>query len=182
MGTSMNGFFRKPANGSKPVDGAKARNGFTLMELLIVISIMLILMLIAIPSYHKIISSANETSAMGSLQAIYEAQISYHTTYPSNGFAATLQALGGDPKQGPPSPTAAQILQADLAAGVKAGYTFNIVNVTKVTVNNTDQITSYEVTAVPQAVGKTGDRGFCMDQYKKITSDPAGGTNCTQAQ
>ena len=59
---------------------------------------------------------------------------------------------------------AAQVLQGDLATGNKSGYTFAIVNCTKVTVNNQDMYTSYEATAVPQAVGKTGHRGFCIDQ------------------
>jgi len=166
--------------GSRRAESTRRPNGFTLMELLIVISIMLILMLIAVPSYHKVMSQVNESSALASLRAINEAQVSYAIDYPSNGFASTLQALGGDPKQGHPSATSAQLLPEDLSAGVKAGYVFAIVNVTKVTVNNTDQITSYEVTAVPQAVGKTGDRGFCMDQFKKIMSDPTGGTNCSQ--
>ncbi len=156
-------------------------NGFTLMELLIVISIMLILMLIAIPNFNKMKATANETSAINSLQAIYKAEIQYQTTYPSNGFACSLAALGGDPKAGPPTPNSAQLVQGDLSSGVKAGYTFKIVNCTKVTVNNTDQITSFDVTAVPQAVGKTGNRGFCMDAYSEIRSDPSGGTNCTQS-
>jgi type IV pilus assembly protein PilA len=155
-------------------------NGFTLMELLIVISIMLILMLIAIPNFNKMKAQANETSAINSLQAIYKAQIQYQTTYPSNGFACSLQALGGDPKQGLPTPTSAQLLQGDLPAGIKNGYTFSIVNCSKVTVNNVDQITGFEVTAVPQAVGKTGNRGFCIDQFNEIKSDPQGGSNCTQ--
>jgi type IV pilus assembly protein PilA len=159
---------------------SQRRNGFTLMELLIVISIMLILMLIAIPNFNKMKAQANETSAINSLQAIYKAQIQYQTTYPSNGFACTLQALGGDPKAGLPTPTSAQLLQGDLPAGIKAGYTFNIVNCSKVTVNNVDQITGFQVTAVPQAVGKTGNRGFCIDQYGEIKVDPQGGTNCTQ--
>jgi type IV pilus assembly protein PilA len=155
-------------------------NGFTLMELLIVISIMLILMLMAIPNFNKMRISAHENSAINSLQVIYKAQIQYQTTYPQNGFACSMQALGGDPKQGVPTPTSAQLLQGDLPAGVKDGYTFNIVNCSKVTVNNTDQITSFEVTAVPQAVGKTGNRGFCIDQFSEIKVDPQGGTNCTQ--
>jgi len=155
-------------------------NGFTLMELLIVISIMLILMLIAIPNFNKMKAQANELSAQNSLQAIYKAQIQYQTTFPSNGFSCSLQALGGDPKQGNPTPTSAQLLQGDLPAGIKSGYTFNIVNCSKVTVNNTDQITSFEVTAVPQAVGKTGNRGFCIDQFNELKADPQGGTNCTQ--
>jgi len=162
-------------------NGSKLPNGFTLMELLIVISIMLILMLIAIPNFNKMKAQANETSAINSLQAIYKAEIQYQTTYPSNGFSCSLQSLGGDPKAGLPTPTSAQLLQGELPAGIKAGYTFNIVNCTKVTVNNVDQITGFNVTAIPQSVGKTGNRGFCIDEYNEIKSDPLGGTNCTQA-
>jgi type IV pilus assembly protein PilA len=69
--------------------------GFTLMELLIVISIMLILMLIAIPNFSNMKSQANETSAIQSLRAIYEAQIQYQTNYPASGFAPNLTMLGG---------------------------------------------------------------------------------------
>jgi type IV pilus assembly protein PilA len=156
----------------------KRQAGFTLMELLIVISIMLILMLIAIPNMMNLKSQANETSAIQSLRAIYQAQIQYQTNYPANGFACSLQALGGE-SSAPPSAQNAQLLQHDLTTGVKAGYTFNIVNCTKTTVNNQDMYTSYEVTAVPQAVGKTGHRGFCIDLTGELKSDPAGGTNCT---
>ena len=155
-------------------------NGFTLMELLIVISIMLILMLLAIPNFNKMKINVNEKSAINSLQVIYKDQIAYSTDYPTNGFAPTLQALGGDPKSGPPTPTAAQLVTGELQSGVKDGYTFNITNIAKVTVNNTDQITGFEVTAVPQAVGKTGNRGFCIDQQGQVTYDPLGGTNCNQ--
>ena len=155
-------------------------NGFTLMELLIVISIMLILMLMAIPNFNKMRITAHELSATKSLQTIYQTEIQYQTTFPQNGFTCTLQQLGGDPKSGQPTPTSAQLLQGDLPAGVKDGYTFNIVNCSKVTVNNVDQITGFEITAVPQAIGKTGNRGFCIDQYGEVKVDPQGGTNCTQ--
>src|SRR6202161_2515954 len=156
------------------------QHGFTLMELLIVMSIMIILMLIAIPNFISMKASANETSAMQSLRAIYQAQIQYQTSFPANGFACSLAALGGNASAGPPSPTAAQVLQGDLATGQKSGYTFNIVNCTKVTVNNQDMYTSYEATAVPQSIGKSGHRGFCIDQAGEIKADPAGGTNCSQ--
>jgi type IV pilus assembly protein PilA len=154
--------------------------GFTLMELLIVISIMLILMLIAIPNFAGMKMHANQTSAIQSLRAIYDAQIQYQTDYPANGFACALTTLGGDPKSGPPTPQSSQLLQPDLASGQKSGYTFTIVNCTKVTVNNQDQYTGYEATAVPQAVGKTGHNGYCIDQQGEVKSDPTGGTNCTQ--
>jgi type IV pilus assembly protein PilA len=55
------------------------------------------------------------------------------------------------------------------------------VNCTKVTVNNQDQYTGFELTAVPNKIGQTGHRGFCMDDRGEIKSDPAGGTNCTQS-
>lgn len=153
--------------------------GFTLMELLIVISIMLILMLIAIPNMLNIRAEANETSALQSLRAIQEAETQYDSNYPGYGYACSLAALGGEGKSGPPSPQSAQLLPNDLAQGQKSGYSFHIVNCTKTTVNNHDMFTSYEVTAVPQAVGKTGHRGFCLDMSGEIKSDPAGGTNCT---
>jgi type IV pilus assembly protein PilA len=71
------------------------------------------------------------------------------------------------------------LLQSDLSSGQKSGYTFAIVNCTKTTVNNQDMYTSFEATAVPQAVGKTGHNGYCLDMSGQITKDPAGGTNCT---
>ena len=157
------------------------QQGFTLMELLIVMSIMIILMLIAIPNFISMKAQADETSAIQSLRAIYQAQIQYQTNFPSNGFACSLSALGGAASAGPPSPTAAQVLQGDLATGQKSGYTFNIVNCNKVMVNNQDMYTSYEATAVPQSVGKSGHRGFCIDSAGEIKADLAGGTNCSQA-
>ena len=156
------------------------QHGFTLMELLIVMSIMIILMLIAIPNFISMKAQADETSAIQSLRAIYQAQIQYQTDFPANGFACALTALGGNASASPPSAQAAQVLQGDLATGQKSGYTFNIVNCTKVTVNNQDMYTSYEATAVPQSIGKSGHRGFCIDQAGEIKADPAGGTNCSQ--
>ncbi len=165
----------------RSAEHSRRESGFTLMELLIVISIMLILMLIAIPNFSGMKMQANETSAAQSLRAIAQAEIQYETNYPAQGFACSLPALGGAASSGAPSPTQAQVLQGDLASGQKSGYTFSIVNCTKVNVNNQDQYTSYEATAVPQAVGKTGHRGFCIDQGGEIKVDPAGGTNCTQS-
>lgn len=155
-------------------------NGFTLMELLIVIAIILILMLMAIPTIGSLKKKANETSAINSVQVINKAEIQYQSTFPANGYACALTALGGDPAAGAPSATGAQILQQDLASGDKSGYIFNITNCTKVTINGQDRYTGYTVTAVPETVGKTGDRGFCSDQFGTIKQDPAGGTNCSQ--
>lgn len=155
-------------------------SGFTLMELLIVISIIVILMLIAIPTANTIRKHTDEVSAQKSLQTIEQAQSMYATNYPVNGFACTLQALAGEPSSGPPSPTSAQLISGQLTTGIKDGYIFNISNCTKVTVNNTDRITGYTLTAVPATPGKTGDRGFCLESGGAMKADPSGGTNCTQ--
>jgi type IV pilus assembly protein PilA len=155
-------------------------NGFTLMELLIVIAIILILMLMAIPTIGSLQKKGYETSAINSVQTVTKAEIQYQSSYPANGFACTLGALGGDPNAGPPTPSAAQVLQGDLTSGYKSGYIFTITCNSKVTINGTDRSNGYIITAVPQTVGKTGDRGFCSDQYGTIKYDPAGGTNCTQ--
>jgi len=156
--------------------------GFTLVELMIVMSVMLILMVMIIPNAMKMLRSANQTSAVQTMRAIGSAEVQYSSAYPSNGFSCTLAALGGVPGSAAPSPQAAQVLDPTLAAtGNKSGYTFAISNCTKVQVNGQDMITGYQVTAVPNSVGKTGDRGFCMDENNLIKFDPAGGTSCTQS-
>jgi type IV pilus assembly protein PilA len=139
-----------------------------------------ILMLIAIPTIGSLKKQANETSAMHSVQIIAKAQMQYSNIFPANGYSCSLQALGGDPASGAPTPTSAQILQNDLASGIKSGYQFTIGNCTKVNLSGTDRITGYQVTAVPLTVGKTGNRGFCSDESGTMKQDPAGGTNCTQ--
>ena len=155
-------------------------NGFTLMELLIVMAIIAILMLIAIPTVGSLKKKADETSAIQSVRAVIQAQMQYESSFPTTGYACTLSALGGDPKTGAPSAAGAQMLQGDLSSGLKSGYIFTINNCTKKNLNGNDLITGYQITAVPVTVGQTGDRGFCSDQFGSIRFDPAGGTNCVQ--
>ena len=112
-------------------------NGFTLMELLIVIAIILILMLMAIPTIGSLKKKANETSAINSMQVIQKAETLYQSNYGINGYACSLTALGGDPASGAPTATSSQLLQQDLATGDKSGYLFTIGNCTKVTKHGT---------------------------------------------
>ncbi len=155
-------------------------SGFTLIELLIVMSIILILATLSIPAMQKTMKRANETSAITSLKDITAQENQYNSTYPTHGFACSLTALGGKTDGGAPTAEASQLIPEDLASGNKAGYTFAVSNCSKVTVNNQDQITGYTVTAVPNTVGHSGDRGFCTDENAQIHYDPKGGTNCTE--
>jgi len=150
------------------------------MELLIVMAIITCIILIAIPTTSSIFKHAHELSAKRSLQTIQQAEILYNDTFTANGYACKLTDLGGDASTGQPTPTSAQILKSDLSSGLKDGYIFTITNCTKSTINGIERANGFEVTAVPEAVGKTGDRGFCLDQYGNMKSDPAGGSNCTQ--
>jgi type IV pilus assembly protein PilA len=155
-------------------------SGFTLIELLIVMSIMLILMALAVPQMLKVKKNANQTSAVQTMRTIGSAELSYNSSY--SGFACPLSVLGGDPKSGAPTSQAAQLIDPALAtSGYKSGYTFNVTCGSKVTVNNQDSYNSFEITGVPQTVGKTGDNGYCSDENNIIKIDPTGGTNCTQA-
>lgn len=154
--------------------------GFTLIELLIVMSVILILITLAVPGYEKVRKKTNETSAMNSLRTLTSMENEYNTQYPSRGYACTLTQLGGKQGSGAPSPDAAQLINEDLSGGTKAGYTFSIKCGDKNTTAGVDQYNSYQLFATPNAVGRTGDRGFCTDENGQIRFDPAGGTNCTE--
>jgi type IV pilus assembly protein PilA len=155
-------------------------SGFTLVELLIVMSVILILMTLAIPAMQSVIRRGNETSAIASVRMLNEMEGQYNSAYPQHGFACTLPALGGKQGSAPPSAEAAQLIPDDLASGTKAGYSFTITCSNKTTNNSVDQYNGYTITAVPNSVGHSGNRGFCTDENTQIRYDPKGGNNCTE--
>jgi type IV pilus assembly protein PilA len=160
--------------------GSHTESGFTLVELLIVMSVILILMTLAIPAMQSVIRRGNETSAIASLRMLNEMEGQYNSSYPQHGFACSLTVLGGKVGSSAPSAEAAQLIPDDLASGSKAGYTFTISGCAKTTINNIDQYNSYQINAVPNSVGHSGNRGFCTDENAQIHFDPKGGTNCTE--
>jgi prepilin-type N-terminal cleavage/methylation domain-containing protein len=156
----------------------RKQRGFSLIELLIVVAIILVLAAIAIPSLLRSRISANEASAIASIRTINTAQVTYAVTYPEQGFAADMTALGMPSSSGSATSASAGLLDWVLGCASqpcpKSGYLFAITNVSGSPVN------TYTITAVPSALGQTGYRGFCSDQLSHVSYDPAGGTNCTK--
>ncbi len=148
--------------------------GFSLLELLIVIAIILVISAIAVPNLIKSRVQANESSAVYSIRAVNTAQVTYNVTYPTAGYASTLAQLG--PSSGPVDSTAAGLLDNVLGCAsqpcTKSGYVFQITDVSGTPVS------AYSVVAVPVQAGTTGNRGFCSNNMNPVMADPNGGTNC----
>ena len=134
------------------------QTGFSLIELLIVVAIILILSAIAIPNFIRSKIAANESSAVASLRTINTGEVAYENTYP--GTFGELSSLGpGAVTCGTPSSTNAclidnQLANATSAATAKSGYIFTV----------TTGAATYSSEAEPATAGSTGTRGFCSDQ------------------
>ena len=145
----------------------KKQKGFSLIELLIVVAIILIIAAIAIPNLLRSRIAANEASAVGSTRTINTAEVTYASTYPDIGFAglASLGGAGG-------TSGGAGLIDSVLASGVKSGYSFTV------SVGGGSPATQYSITGDPQSP-QTGQRHFYSDQSGVIRYDTAAGATAS---
>ena len=129
-----------------------SRRGFSLIELLIVIAIILIIITMAVPQYNKVQMYTRETAALKAVQTVRDMQVQYQSQY--GRFAKSLTELGPPPGGGASSPASAGLIATDLASGEKGLYKFAV----------TGDGSVYAVTATPVTYGTSGSRSFFMDQ------------------
>ena len=159
-------------------------DGFTLIELIIVVAIIGIIAAIAVPGLLRARMSANEASVIASLRALHSAQSTYSSSCGQGGYATSLAILAS------PCNSATGFISADLnpaavgvtsngATGVlKSGYSTDMTGMGGMGPNDAvgnPTMNDYQVTAIPMAVGSTGQRGFNMTAAGTIFEDPAGG-------
>jgi prepilin-type N-terminal cleavage/methylation domain-containing protein len=148
----------------------RKQKGFSLIELLIVVAIILIIAAIAIPNLLRARIAANETAAAGTVKTIIAAETGYSGTYPAIGYSAILADLGGPSPCPAPTSVASCLIDNVVASGAgKSGYNYNEAGVGAV------PRTQYTAGANPTNPGNSGVRTFCTDETGVIRFDQAGG-------
>ena len=143
----------------------RTSKGFSLIELLIVVAIILIIAVIAVPSFLRSRMVANESAAVASLRTLNTAQVSYNSAYPTVGYASSLGALAGTSCT-PPNSTSACLIDTALATGQRSGYSFTL------TAGSGAPSGSYSINVAPIVYNYSGMRYFCSfsDAVVRVSS------------
>ena len=153
----------------------RKEKGFSLIELLIVVAIILIIAAIAVPNLLRSRMAANESSAASALRTITTANITYSSTY-NVGYAGGLDALGPKTAAAPDS-GASDLLDAVMgsAVPVKSGYKFiYLAGPTGATPTTVAPNATFTAFATPISLGSSGQSGFCVDQTNVVGKDTTG--------
>jgi len=137
------------------------QKGFSLIELLIVVAIILIIAAIAIPNLIRSKIAANQASAVASLRTLNTSAVLFNTYYQL--YPTGLSSLA---TSGAATSTAADMIDAVLASGQKSGYSFSW--------SGGGTTGSYSITAVPITLNSSGTIYYYTDQSLVIRSNPAG--------
>ncbi len=138
--------------------------GFTVIELMIVVMVILALVAIAVPWMLQARMKANEASAIASMKAVRQAEDVYHDTYPDVGYSGNLADLGsrGSSCESTTKTNACLIMDSQLTSGIKSGYTFELLG------DGNSPSKAYTLTATPISLNNTGRCYFVSDQTGAI--------------
>jgi type II secretory pathway pseudopilin PulG len=144
--------------------------GFTLVEALVVVMVILVIAAIAIPSFVQARMKANEASAVSSMHMIETSEILYSQSYPDLGYAKRLIDMGGvnGNCSSPTATNACLIMDDSLANGYKSGYLFQLIS------DGQNPSLAYTLTAVPSVAGVSGRCSFSSDQGGAISFNSPG--------
>ncbi len=157
----------------------RKKNGFSLIELLIVVAIILIIAAIAVPNLMRARVSADESSAVGSLRSINSAEVSYSAAYSNVGFTATLANLGGPAGAAcVPSTSSGCFIDSSLSGGTKSGYAFALAAGSCAAATPAN---CYSVVGTPQFPNISGIRSFCSFEDAVVRSSSGSIATCTAA-